>query len=1315
MDGAYLPRTCTVSSEAEKERSHALAEFRDRDAYVLLGAPGAGKTRAFEHEARDAGGHYVTVRNFLTFEDRIEWHETTLYIDGLDERRAGSSSVTTPLDAIRKKLDSLGKPRFRLSCREADWFGANDRSHLAMVAPGGEVTELRLDPLTEEDILELLRQLRVDDPRAFVAKARDQGLDALMGNPQALQMLARSVAGGGEWPTTRLETFERSCCELAKELNREHQLAGQPKVGTPELLDAAGRLCTVFLLTGAAGYTEFEGEDLLPLSGFRQPDPKILKAVCRTSLFETNDLSIEPRHRQIAEFLGGRHLAELVAGGLPVGRIMALLTGFDGGIVSELRGLAAWWASHDPEARPAIIERDPLGVVLYGDVREFSVAEKETVIDGLERIADRDPSNLTLFRETDARWGDLATENMATSFGKRLSARDGSEARQAVQIALLESLARGTCIPGVAPLLLDNVRDSERPQVVREMSLGAHLQQNTVKKEQIALLDDIRAGRIRDPNDRLLADLLKHLYPESLSAPHLSTYFSEPKDDSAGWLTSFWLIHVPRVSTDEQLEQLMDALATSDKLRKAAKRPAGVHYLFRNIPSRLIWELLKRNRNDANRLFEWLGFIDPHDYVDEGEQIRGWFGDHPGTFKAVFRISVEREPDPVGLYGVGRLLINWIRPPGDFAMWCVAEANIASDDESSRRFARNAAAHLGTESDWNEVERKLHRRPHLRAVIKQDWEDLQNRRELATQESARYADDQRQRRQRRQKRRHDAVRRHAQALDRNQGSPQLLHDLARAYFGIAWDVEGRCPRERLLDVLDDDLKLVDTVLRAFVGTAERADLPTLGEILRLATEHRSHYISLPFMAGLEERDEPVDEASLRLGLAILSSDAVPVENPGWYTQVVEERPELVAEMLVKSARRAFRASHDDSAGLFRLSSADHAIVADHALLPVLTAFPTRSTSRRLPLLATLLGIGLVRQPRQLTGLARRKLRSNSIDVAQRMYWLCAGLLAGCGEFVALLRAALEEGGERRVRHVASFFREVDGYRLMATLRPNALAMLIRSLSATYRPVRLGPNPQWVTPSIEGGELIRRCIDQLAGIPDPKVGELLELLASDAALEAWSRQLRHARTTQMEARRNATFRHRDMPEVLDTLAGAKPANAADLTAVTVEELAKLATDVRHGNTSDWRLYWTTGAKEPEHEETCRDRLLSHLNRELKRLNVYGEPEGRYADGKRADIKVFGAAAAVPIEIKKSKHPELWTAIRTQLMAKYTRDPLAEGHGIYLVLWFGQTLCHRRRDGRIPESAEQLRNDLQAQLSPEESRKVSVCVFDVSKPA
>ena len=42
----------------------------------------------------------------------------------------------------------------------------------------------------------------------------------------------------------------------------------------------------------------------------------------------------------------------------------------------------------------------------------------------------------------------------------------------------------------------------------------------------------------------------------------------------------------------------------------------------------------------------------------------------------------------------------------------------------------------------------------------------------------------------------------------------------------------------------------------------------------------------------------------------------------------------------------------------------------------------------------------------------------------------------------------------------------------------------------------------------------------------------------------------------------------------------------------------------------------------------------------------------------------------MEIKESTDHNLCAAIKYQLIKKYARDPGTNGHGIYLVLWFGE---------------------------------------------
>jgi hypothetical protein len=92
-------------------------------------------------------------------------------------------------------------------------------------------------------------------------------------------------------------------------------------------------------------------------------------------------------------------------------------------------------------------------------------------------------------------------------------------------------------------------------------------------------------------------------------------------------------------------------------------------------------------------------------------------------------------------------------------------------------------------------------------------------------------------------------------------------------------------------------------------------------------------------------------------------------------------------------------------------------------------------------------------------------------------------------------------------------------------------------------------------------------------------------------------------------------------------------------------------------------------EPRPENDCRDRLLDLLRPRLLPVGVAPEPEGHYAEDKRADIKAITGSINLPVEIKRHYHTDLWTAPREQLKKLYARDPGTAGRGIYLVLWFG----------------------------------------------
>ena len=182
-------------------------------------------------------------------------------------------------------------------------------------------------------------------------------------------------------------------------------------------------------------------------------------------------------------------------------------------------------------------------------------------------------------------------------------------------------------------------------------------------------------------------------------------------------------------------------------------------------------------------------------------------------------------------------------------------------------------------------------------------------------------------------------------------------------------------------------------------------------------------------------------------------------------------------------------------------------------------------------------------------------------------------------------------------------------------------------------------------------------------------------------------------------------------------GGTPANPDDLAALVVDRLNELADQIQKGSTStdDWRQYWNLDSygrpEEPRPENSCRDALLSDLQQRLHR-DIDAQPEGHYANDKRADIRVSYGGFQVPIEVKKNTHRDLWKAMRDQLMAQYTSAPETDGYGIYLVFWFGKQYTQPAPSGKRPADAKELKKRLEATLSAGQKRVKSRSVSSTS---
>ena len=251
--------------------------------------------------------------------------------------------------------------------------------------------------------------------------------------------------------------------------------------------------------------------------------------------------------------------------------------------------------------------------------------------------------------------------------------------------------------------------------------------------------------------------------------------------------------------------------------------------------------------------------------------------------------------------------------------------------------------------------------------------------------------------------------------------------------------------------------------------------------------------------------------------------------------------------------------------------------------------------------------------------------------------------------------------------------------------------------------------------MELGRHVEGLISTLAVLPDEAASQALISLLEQKDLKPWEDSLRRAIFDQRVTRRKALFKPASVTQVCATLANLTPANAADLWALTLDHLQQLGREIRDGNTNDYRQYWV--GDKAELEDNCRDRLLSYLKIRLAPVGINAEPEGRYADAKRADIKVSAQGYHIPVEIKREMHQDLWKAIPNQLIARYTREIASDGYGIFLVFWFGGAGQPVAGDGGTrPKTALELQQRLQSTVSAESQHKIAVLVIDCSlRPA
>ena len=1074
-----------------------LSAFREVPAYVLLGEPGAGKTTEFEHECRALGdrAELVPARRFAKADISAhpEWRDKVLFIDGLDETRAGGRDATEALDEIAAKLEGLGSPRLRISCRAADWLGPVDQGPLAEVSPDKRVVTLQLNPLNRRDIHQhLTAHSLVADPEAFILETESLGLGSMLNNPLTLELLVATINNSGR-PSTRRGAFKGFCRQLAHEPSSQHARSAQMQP-PDSILSAVGRLCAIQLLTGKDGFTlapATTDTEFIPVTELSAdivdalaPTDLTVRDIFATSLFVPVDEQCHaPKHRQIAEYLAAAHIASLIeTRTISVSRVLTALTSrIDDRIVTDLRGLAAWLGTLCGDARHQLIRKDPVGMGLYGDISEWSVQDRRTLVARLIAEAQReDLWGLRWFDKSERRYRDATAWVFSSMWepgiAETLAEFLGPAQRGLVPNHVLEFLLRSLAeiedgFRGQLHQLVPHVRKlAFSPTTQPEVRLAALLafiriepSASEVETTLLDALEAVREGHFADPDDEIAGSLLRLLYPHAIGPDRIWDYASLLRRGTTGASWNFWQNVLYDETPAEELTKLLDRFTDEAERLWPVFENAFAEEVLQELLVRTLQEI--GHPTDPERLYRWVAAIAPQGFpkergyeiqvrevvrrvigdqdveatdADENADLSEWLRNNNSITEQLLRVGIARSAD-AGIRGRDLFLMrDLLLAAGlpDFVEWCAQQARDLAHGNSSVAYAFLKAPlqfrFLPGVADENPIAR-------LKSALVNDPELLNYLKEYLTPSPTQIESAEEERRhqkelqeiragheQERRQRQHgwrDFLRESRSELANNRFSAHNLHTLALAYLGRLPEIKLRDPHDRVAELIGDNSELLDASIAALRDAPQRDDLPSLERTVELSAD----WLVYPVLAGLAIResagtlDDTLLSDDIKRRAVAMYAGALPMSTPEptWPECWLRSDPSLVLEVLHKCSIAAIKRGDTHLSILDWLNRVDglDCEMRDFRLSLL------RSISVRLP--AAQIGIVdqlvvLVSEHRDkepLKELVAQKLRSLSMTNTQRVRWMTLDALMNGGKALGLLDEFIGSDA-KRARQVA---------------------------------------------------------------------------------------------------------------------------------------------------------------------------------------------------------------------------------------------------------------------------------------------------------
>lgn len=393
---------------------------------ILLGEPGIGKSFALRDAIEQTkkthplalvlsinlgeyGDEKRLIEDLFHCEAFLEWKNSKtdlhIFLDSFDECILRLDTVAKLLGSKFTTLETTNKLYFRIASRTAEWRTSLE-NHLVTKWGENNCHAYQLAPLTQKQVL-IATDARAIDSSTFLNQVIHREVVAFAIKPVTLNLLIRIYeTQKGHLPSEQSAIYEQGILELCSDSNPERdtpklkkRLSSEQRMAVASQIAAASMFCgrnTIWKGQSAANKYETDLTIVELATGSLKKDGHHLE-ITSEAIHETIDSGIFKSngrdrigwaHQSYLEYLAARYVTE---SNLSTKQVLDLIRhphGRDGKLIPQLSEVASWMSQMNREIFAYILKTEP-DILLRSNISSADSESKSKIIEEiLKRFVD---------------------------------------------------------------------------------------------------------------------------------------------------------------------------------------------------------------------------------------------------------------------------------------------------------------------------------------------------------------------------------------------------------------------------------------------------------------------------------------------------------------------------------------------------------------------------------------------------------------------------------------------------------------------------------------------------------------------------------------------------------------------------------------------------------------------------------------------------------------------------------------------------------------------------------------------------------------